>query len=354
MPTFFSFPLSSPIKQSLFKAYVFNSCVCKAMMVCLLLIWSNMAVANQQNEQVAPENSVDEPKEESVLPVNDTNETVLENAIESANTSTLKNSAAPAPTPLNQLHKSDIKHYLSANTLKSLSAGPDDYLILITETTSINNKGIAIILPDWQQGAVSPKAINFLRQQLPLKGWTTISIQPPNKPTNYPSVMPNINEQKQENNDILNHYKIKLAALMNAAITEAKNYPGTIMIIAQGHHGAMLVDLLHSANEQSVITHTPNALILLSSYFLTSDALLNEANTNFAKQLAMSKYPVLDLYLRHDNAVVLAKATQRLLQTKKDMKVYYRQRQLNNSAMGYYPEQVLLTHISGWLKVIGW
>lgn len=261
--------------------------------------------------------------------------------------------AIPSPISLTQQHKADLKHYLPPDKVTPLLAGPDDYITLITEYSSINNKGVAILLPDWQQGATSPKGINFLRNTLPQQGWTTMSIQPSSKPEGYPSKALKMSELRQENKIIIDAYKIKFNAMINAVIDKSKEYPGMVIVIAQGHHGALLVDLLaqQSSNQASTMV---NAVILLSSYVLTSDELSEQGNTHFAKTLAYSEYPVLDLYLRHDNPIVLDKTKQRLALSKQEMKVYYRQRQLNNTAMGYYPEQELLTQINSWLKSIGW
>jgi len=303
----------------------------------LLLICANHAVLADQDEQADSTQEVTETKSQPKL----------ESKSES------KTPEIPLPTSLIKQHKDDLKHYLPVNKVKPLLAGPDDYITLITENSSVNNKGIMILLPDWQQGATNPKAINFLRNKLPLQGWTTITIQPPSKPENYPSKALKITEQQKENKVIIDEYKIKFAAMINAVISNANEYPGIVVIIAQGNHGAMLVDLFdeQSSNQSNTM---PSAVILLSSYLLTNDKLINEANTGFAKNIAYSEYPILDLYLRYDHPIVLDKTKQRLALSKKEMKVYYRQRQLNNNEMGYYPEQELVTQINSWLKSIGW
>lgn len=264
-----------------------------------------------------------------------------------------KQAKIPSPISVEQQHKEDLTHYLPANRVAPILAGPDDYLTLVSENTSVNNKGVAILLPDWQQGAVNPKAINFLRKTLPNQGWTTISIQPANKPKGYPSKALKISEQQQANKVIIDEYKAKLTALINAVLTKSKESPGIVIIIAQGNHGGMLVDIFDQQSENQNST-APNALILLSSYLLNSSELLDETNTEFAKKLAYSEYPILDLYLKHDNPIVLNKASQRLAMARQDLKAYYRQRQINNTATGYYPEQELLTQINSWLKSIGW
>lgn len=263
------------------------------------------------------------------------------------------NVVIPSPVSLERQYKKDLKHYFSTNHVEPILIGPDEYLTLINKNTSVNSKGVAILLPDWQQGAVNPKAINFLHTALPKRGWTTISIQPDNKPSNFPSRALNISEQKKTNKTIIDDYKKKLSALINAVLIKSKEYPGIVIIVAQGNHGGMLIDIFDQQNTDQKGT-TPNALILLSSYLLNSNELIDETNTAFAKKLAYSEYPVLDLYLKHDNPIVLDKAAQRLAIANQELKAYYRQRQLNNNATGYYPEQELLTQINGWLRSIGW
>ena len=137
--------------------------------------------------------------------------------------------------------------------------------------------------------------------------------------------------------------------MFNALMNAAKEYPGIVLVIAQGNNGALLIDILSQEENQQ-----PNALILLSSYRQSNHKLVDSVNENFAQQLALTKLPILDLYLKYDNALVLAKAQQRKLMAEQKMKTYYRQRQLQNTITSYYPEQALLTQINGWLKAIGW
>ncbi|MCW8832352.1 MAG: alpha/beta hydrolase family protein [Colwellia sp.] len=261
-----------------------------------------------------------------------------------------KTEAVPLPVSRTQQYKEDLKHYLPSSKVKPILVGTQEYITLVNENTSPNNRGVAILIPDWQQGAVNPKAVNFLRQSLPEQGWTTISIQPNKKPDDFPSTALKLATQIEENKTRKANYKRDFSALINAVSDKAKTYPGIVIMIVQGNHGSILIELLNS-NE---ILHTPNAIVLLSSYVFTGEKLLDEDNNNFAKALANSEPPVLDLFLKHDNAIVIDKAPQRLALAKQEMKVYYRQRQLNNTRMGFYPEQALLTQINSWLKSIGW
>jgi len=255
----------------------------------------------------------------------------------------------PFPISLKQQQKEDLKHYFPATKVKPILAGTEDYLTLVSLSTSANHKGVAILIPDWRQGAANPKAINYLRKTLPTHGFTTMSIQVNSKPDNFPSTALKVSEQQEENKKAIDEYKMSFSALINAVYEKAQEYPGIVIMIAQGNHGALLVNLL-AENENM----TPNGVVLLSSYHLTNDKLLEQTNTDFAKALANSEPPVLDLYLKYDNDIVINKAPQRLAIAKQEMKIYYRQRQLNNMATGFYPEKELLTQINSWLRAIGW
>lgn len=246
-------------------------------------------------------------------------------------------------------HTNDLEHYVESEQLKPLLAGPDKYLTLIKKNTNANTKGVAILLPEWQQGATNPKAINFLRNSLPSQGWTTIAIQPNNKPENYPSTALGKDEKQKENQTTLTEYKQKLSSLINSMMNTAKEYPGIVLMIAEGNNAALLVDIYDEENGE-----LPNALILLSSYRQNSNEFINKDNETFALQLASTEFPVLDLYLKNDNSLVSAKAIERNNVAKQEMKVYYRQRQLNNTITGYYPEKELLSQINSWLKAVGW
>jgi len=326
--------------QTLFTITTLKSISIMLTVMILLLTCANTAVYAQQDEQSksAPATTESKTAEKTDSTAKSPSQITIE---------------IPAPAPLTQQHKEDLKHYLPSAKVKALLAGPDDYLTLITENASVNNKGVMVLLPDWQQGATNPKAINFLRNKLPQQGWTTIAIQPSSKPENYPSTALKVTEQQQENKTLLEDYQLKFSAMINAVISKASEYPGIVVIVAQGNHGVMLVELFdeQSSNPVSVM---PNAVILLSSYALTNQQLVDTANSDFAKKIAYSEYPILDLYLRYDHPIVLDKTKQRLALAKKEMKVYYRQRQLNNSSVGYYPEQELMIQINSWFKSIGW
>ncbi|WP_246058466.1 DUF3530 family protein [Litorilituus lipolyticus] len=270
-------------------------------------------------------------------------------AQEKSSSTQTKKSNQPLPIKELDLQKQDLKHYLSKERISPLLVGPTEYVTLIKNYSSANSKGVAILLPDWQQGATNPKAINYLANTLPEHGWTTITIQPDNKPDNYPSIAINTTEQKKANEEIISTYKNDFSLLIKAVMAKAKEYPGIVIIVSQGMHSTLLIDMFSQENSEPA-----NALILLSSYFDTSAEFAFEENKRFAHQLAMSEYPVLDLFLKNDHPKAITYAKQRKSITEQEMKVYYRQRQLNNTVTGYYPEVELLSQIHSWLRAVGW
>ncbi len=239
---------------------------------------------------------------------------------------------------------SDIKHYVKNADITPMLLGSDEFITLINEETTGTPKGVAILLSNWQQAATSPKAINFLRTNLPHQGWTTITIQSMTKPEHYPSVKDKTIAQNEENKETLTQYKNKLSKIIAKVMEKAANYPGLFLVVAEGSNAALLVDLYKTnANKQ------PDVLVILSGHLLTKTD-----NKNYVEALASINVPILNLYLKYDNKDVLALAPQSLSASKKQLKIYYRQQQLNNHVSGYYPHKPLLTAINGWLKHIGW
>lgn len=248
------------------------------------------------------------------------------------------------PPDLQNQFKNDINHFINTKNIKPMLVGNEDFITLLNEETSGNPKGVAILLANWQQPFVSSKAINYLSKTLPSKGWTTITIQSPKMPNNYPSKKMNLLESEEENKKTLDQYQENLSMIIKKVLEKAINYPGIFLVVAEGSNAALLVNLYtQQANLQ------PDALVLLSPY------LLNQTdNQQFANNLASIAVPILDLYLSRDNKLVSVNAPMRKAKSKKMLKVFYRQHQFNNVSNGAYPLSDLLKAINGWLKSIGW
>ncbi|NMP30304.1 DUF3530 family protein [Thalassotalea sp. M1531] len=273
---------------------------------------------------------------------------------ETAPTSDIDSSETPAktadkitinpPVALIDQFEQDIKNSVDETLVKPMLAGTEDFLTITQPDTHSSDKGVAILLPEWSQPATDVKAINFLRQNLPSQGWTTITLQPIAKPENYPSLAQKHSEAIEENQKTLDEYQNKLAPLMTAVMEKAADYPGIFLVIAQGNNAAVLMNLYQQEKVEK-----PNAFITLSAHMLTS-----ADNQQLANVMAESEIPVLDVVLKKDLTWITHFAPLRKKLAQKELKPYYRQRTLTNFRTGYYPEQHLAKEIKGWLTTIGW
>jgi hypothetical protein len=249
-----------------------------------------------------------------------------------------------APVDALKQKEQDLSHYLMAEKVVPMLAGAKDFITIINENTASNQKGVMILLPDWEMTATSSNALNYLQKMLPSQGWTTIAIQPPGRPIGYPSSALNLSQQAEENDKLLAQCQENITAMMMAVMEKAKNYPGIFVVVSKGSHAILLANLYSNGTLES-----PSALVMLSGYMNTgADSL------SFAKTLATSELPVLDLFLSRDHQLATTDSKIRKAQATKEMKVYYRQAQLHNNQIGFYPEKQLLRSINGWLKSIGW
>jgi len=317
----------------------------------LLLFFSSLLLTPQCNAQESTKNktkAVKAEQETKKASKNNKQNKTNDNAKDKSNTqkkkTIKKNIKINFPIDSQKQFKADINHYLNAEKIKPMLAGSDDFITLINEQSTGNSKGVAILLANWQQALTSPKALNYLRTTLPKQGWTTITIQSPEKPAKYPSIKLNALEQAEENQTLLSQYKEKLSLIIKKVMLKADNYPGISLMIAEGSNAALLVDLYQQQQNKQ-----PAALVILSGYLLTP-----KDNQNYAQSLAKIDVPVLDLYLEKGNAIVARNAPLRLSQSKKQLKVFYRQQKLNNFSTGYYPKEQLSKVINGWLKRIGY
>lgn len=309
----------------------------------------NTANANQEQsdsiEQKSKEGQSETNDGEAADENNSSDETdSVDEALGNHKSSLRSNIDIVAPVDAFTNKKDDLEHYLPAEIIQPILVGPSDHTTLITTNNAINNKGVMILLPDWQQTAASPKALNMLRKKFPDQGWTTISVLPPNKPDNYPSNAIAQTARDEENNKTLTDYQQQLASIITAVTEKAKGYPGIILVVAEGHHAALLLNIY-----QEGLAEKPTALIMLSAHLNDT-----KANVSAANNLSLLELPVLDLFLKADNRLVSSSMKLRKKFVNQELKSNYRQKKIYNTHTGYYPAESLIKEINGWLKSIGW
>jgi hypothetical protein len=304
-----------------------------------------VAAAQQENTDKASAEQTTTTKDTAENTQEESSESETEEQTSAATKKTLRSNIDIVP-PIDTLSnkKNDLEHYLPAEIIHPLLVGPDDHTTLVNTNNAISNKGVMILLPDWQQTAASPKGLNALRKNLPDQGWTTITILPPNKPDNYPSLAIDKSAREEENRTIITEYQQQLANIVSAVTDKAKGYPGIIVIVAEGHHAALLLNIY-----QEELAEQPTALIMLSAHLNDT-----QANVSSAKSLSLLELPVLDLYLKADNHLVDSSIKLRKKFVNQELKSNFRQMKIYNTRTGYYPSLSLIKAINGWLKSIGW
>lgn len=295
----------------------------------------NQENQDQTSQQNATAPSSEKPSEE---PANNTD------TAPSTNKQQPEKSSIALPTALPEIYELDLKHYLPKGDYENITVGEREHLALLTTYDSESPKGIAILIPEWQQPATSPQAINELRKILPKQGWTTFSLQPLDKPENYPSNALDEVARAAENTEQLAQYQQQLAPLIAASIEKAKSFPGIIILIAQGQNAAQILSILQQPEFAK-----PNAYIMLSAYMPTT-----KATTIAAEHLSELTIPVLDLSLQADHFHVPNNVALRTRYVKQFAKSQYRHTTLFNFTTGYYDSNALAAQIKGWLTSLGW
>lgn len=247
-----------------------------------------------------------------------------------------------APNDLYEQQQSDLKHFI--NKVEPLLVGTEELTTLYSSSNTSNNKGVIILLPDWQQSAVSPKNMAFLHNTMPNKGWATLTIQPLSRPENYPSNALEAKVRNEENAETIKKYNKELTEIYQVIMKKVASMPGIFIFVTEGNNASYIADIV---NQEDV--DKPNAIVFLSA-FKENDI----ENKNFADSLAMTEIPVLDLFLSKDNRHVHPSAALRKKQAEKELKVMYRQKMIHNFTPNYYPKTTLAKEIQGWLASIGW
>lgn len=226
------------------------------------------------------------------------------------------------------LQASDLKEKYPETEIVMLKDGDQQVLALQKTAMTPFVKGTVVLLPDGSKHAAAASVVDPLRQELVDYGWHTLSV-----------MMPTYDGLTGKEADAT--YLKQLQSRIAAAIAQAKQQPGAIIIVAQGHSGALVNQLL----AQNLIEQ-PQALVLVG-------AMLREPAAELVSIKAMSdhKVPTLDILQYSDGDHVLTSLRARAQWTRKQIKELYRQR--------YWPEdsavndEWLQKEVLGWLRYIG-
>jgi hypothetical protein len=263
--------------------------------------------------------------------------------------------------------QNDIDHFFSPDELKPLLAGDSDFYVLFRDDMTGRPKGVALLIPDWGLNAANSRGMEYLRTQLGDYGWVTLAMAvpqnneavfttPPRAPadsTDSPVTAPATSSNGIANqrvaairgvdDDFFASYQLQMKMRMQALTSEAENYQGYFIVIAQGSSAAVLANLYAKGEIPE-----PEAFILLSAAL--PDAKLNQ---QMNLDIATTAIPTLDIYQSRDTRWQHNNIKLRRKLSKKHFKVHYRQKELYGDISYHNQNQRLLKSIYGWLSSIG-
>lgn len=283
-----------------------------------------------------------------------------------------------SPTPWSSLVSSDIKRFLPSDEIRPLLASEAEFISLHRESMAASQRGVVLIIPDWQHTPTNNAGINFLRTELNDLGYATLAMTIPDidwqtpdikkaaedndqaattEPTQASEPEPATNEQISEqtntspsqqhvsgkaliNDAVIDNYKVNLITRFNALYDSALDEQGKIVVIAQGTSGALLLE--HYANFPST---NIDAFISLSSYLPIA-----ERNKKLNASLTTISPPLLDVYYSVDNPNLLHSVTMRQKWAKRHNKYDYRQRELFGLPNEPRQHQRLAKEVDGFLR----
>ncbi|MCU4677433.1 alpha/beta hydrolase family protein [Catenovulum sp. 2E275] len=247
----------------------------------------------------------------------------------------------------------DLTRYFPADQIKTVMAAEQSIPVLINEQTGPSARGKALLLPDINLQAYQSQSFSNLPDKLNDYGWVTIGSIAPNDLTG----VWQLNEEQaktltaqpikgaeQISEADASAVKTQLKIMLNALNTEAENYPGLVLYVAQGATAGWLIEALSAGDIQ-----LPDTLVLISPYLPEY-----QLNKNLAKKIANLDIPVLDIWSEFDNRWALATVKHRQQAAKKYLTLHYRQRQLF-ARTGLNPrDNRLAKEIYAYITYLGW
>ena len=293
----------------------------------------------------------------------------------------------------------DLQRYLPDHQVQTLQASDQPFITLLKEQTTGIPRGVTFLVPDINQSVLKQAALSNLYQSLNDHGWTSLLLTMPNyQDIQQTALIDKIGDQQTGNaesistdsdnttnsdtpsanssttdetkgeateastisnpNDYYNKafqqplalnqnelspLKQALESRVNATVEFAGQFPGFYLMVCEGKVCPMMISLIA---EQKL--PRPDALIMLSAYSLGT-----EANRNFANQMSMTDYPILDLSQTWDNRWIEAHKPWRAKMARKNFKTDYRQRTLNSYYDYHGQQRRVIKEILGFLYSVG-
>uniref|UniRef100_UPI00387F5686 DUF3530 family protein n=1 Tax=Pseudoalteromonas mariniglutinosa TaxID=206042 RepID=UPI00387F5686 len=271
-----------------------------------------------------------------------------------------------SPPPWSNQINSDIKRFISEDEIRPLLVDEVEFISLYRQHMAPQQRGVALIIPDWQHLPTNNAGINFLRKELNDVGYATIattipdidwlavdkadsenddtdaasSTEEPAADVNQTQEITHAEASPAVSNAIIDHYKSNLIARFNALYQSASNEQGKIIVVAQGASAGLLLEHFASFPRTNI-----DAFISLSSYLPNQ-----QRNQNLNASLSTISPPLLDIYYSVDNPDLTHSVEQRKRWVRRNSKYDYRQRELFGLPAQPEQHQRLLKEIDGFLR----
>lgn len=257
----------------------------------------------------------------------------------------------------------DVEREFLPQSYQILDGAEQQVLLITSEATTALARGVAILVGESGISPVSDRSLAPLAKRLNDKGWVTMLVAAPivgfspplqesspdnNQQNSAPQPALSSQESYQKTSQLhasnfLQH-QAQLVASMQLIVEQSRQYPGFLLVVAQGTSAAWLTKIY--AEQQ---LPTPDAMVLISPFWPA-----RQYNSLLASQVAMTTMPVLDIYHTRDNNWSLQSANKRKISALKALKLQYRQRQISQLHDPVQAASQLNKEIYGWLHYLGW
>ena len=253
----------------------------------------------------------------------------------------------------------DLERVLYPESYQILTVEEQEILLIVSQNTTPLARGVAVLISESGRSMVSHNSLFPLSQHLNDLGWVTMIMPAPQLERSIPVAAINQAADMESNSPPALSATSGLTAIdteqflireqqmtlqMKAVIDKTNDYPGFLLVIAQGTSAAWLAKIY--AEEK---LDAPDAFVAVSPYWPS-----RELNIKLAEYLANTTMPVLDIYNDWDNAWSLQSYPARQIAANKALKLHYRQREIIGLASENQKSDYLGKEIYGWLSYMGW
>ncbi len=272
--------------------------------------------------------------------------------------------------PTWETQKQDAQRLLRPESYRTMMVGTQEVVIVSHEANLPLAKGVILLVSESGRPGASQVGLAPMTGYLNDYGWATILLTAPTlewqaepeqetatgSPTDASTEQQSSGEDGQAlpvpsfdaplsiNQAMYQRQEQKFMLLMNAAMQEAQNYPGFIVVAAQGTSAAFLAKIYADGQLRA-----PDAFVSISANLPQKD--LNNA---VADAIARTPMPVLDIYNQWDNEWTTSTARARKVTAEKALKLHFRQREIVGPAINRQQFQYIAKEIHGWLTYMGW